>query len=130
MQADKPIFRSRAKGGPLPDILDVLVSYWPNALIGAFILVLALHFFLRFLCPAVRLRLSLRRIVKCLRKPEMGYAQKTGDIHAIAAHTRSERAFSLLWLKYSRTLHVQSEAGGAGHGVNFRWRATPLAETS
>lgn len=113
----------------MPDILDVLVSYWPNALIGAFILVLAFHFFLRFLCPAVKLRLSLTRIVKCLRKPEMGYAQKSGDLHAIVAHARSNRAFSLLWFKYSKTLHPQSEADGAGQGVNFRWRATTLAET-
>jgi hypothetical protein len=113
----------------LPDILDVLISYWPNALIGAFILVLALHFFFRFLCPAVKLRLSLRRIVKCLRKPEIGYAQKTGDLHAVVAHARSNPAFSLLWFKYSKTLHVQSEVDGTGQRVNFRWRATTLAET-
>ena len=117
------------KGGVLPYFVDALVSYWPNALVGAFILILAFDFFLRFLCPAVKLRLNLRRVVKCLRKPEVGYAQKTGDLHSIVAHARFYPVFRVLWLKYAKTLHVQSGVDAPGQGVSFRWRATTLAET-
>jgi methyl-accepting chemotaxis protein len=106
-----------------------LVDHWPNALIGAFIIGLALDFLLRFFFPALRVRRSLKRITNSLRNPETAYCQRTGDLHAMIGRARSDPVFSGLWLKYSKTLHAQSERDGRGEQSSFRWRSTILAET-
>jgi hypothetical protein len=118
------------KGEALPFVAKVLVSYWPNALLGAFLIGLALDFFFRFFCRAVMLRFSLKRVAKSLRHPEIAHVQTSVDLlPAVVGRAKSGAAFSGLWANYSKTLHAQRGTDETGQQRISRWRATALAET-